>query len=252
MAYKIRPGDTLSGIASRFKTSVSALAQANGIKNPNLIYAGRTLQIPGQSDGFTPAKPSSGGGGGTYTVRRGNTLGAIAGRHGTSVSALASANGIRNPNLIHVGQTLRIPGRSGTAPTAPTAPTGNNSTKTGPMAQRLANAARSMAQSMNTYGWCAKGVNRAMAAAGLYTSPLPSAYMYAARLAGDPRYREIRVPDSQLRSLPAGAVIVSAAYNSPGNPHGHIEVSLGNGMGASDHISPIATHGTQRVFIPVG
>lgn len=56
--YKIRSGDTLSGIAARYKTSVSALARANGIKNVNLIYAGRSLRIPGSSDSFTPAKPT--------------------------------------------------------------------------------------------------------------------------------------------------------------------------------------------------
>ncbi|MBL8934893.1 MAG: LysM peptidoglycan-binding domain-containing protein [Archangium sp.] len=56
--YKIRSGDTLSGIAARYKTSVSALARANGIKNVNLIYAGRSLRIPGSTDSFTPAKPT--------------------------------------------------------------------------------------------------------------------------------------------------------------------------------------------------
>lgn len=47
--YKVKKGDTLSGIASRYGTTVSALAKANNIKNPNLIYAGNTLTIPGSS-----------------------------------------------------------------------------------------------------------------------------------------------------------------------------------------------------------
>lgn len=60
---RIRWGDTLSGIASRYGTSVSALMKANPqIKNPNLIYAGRSLTIPGSSDSFSAAtKPSSSG-----------------------------------------------------------------------------------------------------------------------------------------------------------------------------------------------
>ncbi len=57
--YKIRSGDTLSGIAARYKTTVGALARANGIKNVNLIYAGSSLRIPGATDSFTPAKPTT-------------------------------------------------------------------------------------------------------------------------------------------------------------------------------------------------
>ncbi len=51
---------------------------------------------------------------GRYTVRRGDTLSSIASSNGTTVQALASANGIRNPNVILIGQTLTLPG----APTA--------------------------------------------------------------------------------------------------------------------------------------
>lgn len=64
MNYTIRRGDTLSALAARFNTSVSALARANGIRNVNLIYAGANLKV----DSFQPAnkpapasKPSSGG-----------------------------------------------------------------------------------------------------------------------------------------------------------------------------------------------
>src|SRR5262245_10328698 len=53
--YLIKPGDTLWALSRRFNTTVAALAQANHIANPNLIYAGRTLQIPGSSDTFEPA-----------------------------------------------------------------------------------------------------------------------------------------------------------------------------------------------------
>lgn len=58
--YTIRSGDTLSGIAARYHTSVGALAKLNGIKNVNLIYAGRALRLPGHGtkDTFTPSKPN--------------------------------------------------------------------------------------------------------------------------------------------------------------------------------------------------
>jgi predicted chitinase len=56
-AYLIRRGDTLSALASRFHTSVQALAAANGIKNVNLIYAGARLRLV---DSFEagPRRPS--------------------------------------------------------------------------------------------------------------------------------------------------------------------------------------------------
>ncbi len=58
-AYRIRTGDTLSGIAHRYGTSVSSLMKANpSISNPNLIYAGRTLNVPGSRDEFRPSAPS--------------------------------------------------------------------------------------------------------------------------------------------------------------------------------------------------
>lgn len=44
----------------------------------------------------------------TYTVRSGDTLSSIAAKFGTSYQTLASLNGISNPNLIYVGQTLRV------------------------------------------------------------------------------------------------------------------------------------------------
>src|SRR5688572_30756849 len=55
--YLIRPGDTLWALSRRFNTTIDALVRANRIENPNLIYAGRTLQIPGSSDTFEPGPP---------------------------------------------------------------------------------------------------------------------------------------------------------------------------------------------------
>lgn len=59
MSYQIRSGDTLGALSRRYNTSVSALMKANPqIKNADLIYAGASLNIPGRSDSFEPAKPS--------------------------------------------------------------------------------------------------------------------------------------------------------------------------------------------------
>ena len=55
------------------------------------------------------------GTGGVYTVQRGDTLGAIARRNGSTVRQLASANNIRSPYRLSVGQQIKIPGAPATA-----------------------------------------------------------------------------------------------------------------------------------------
>jgi LysM repeat protein len=114
----VAPGDTLSAIAARSGTSVAALAGANGISDPNRIRAGMRLVLPGAGAGSAP-KAS---GGTRHRVRSGETLGAIAARYGTSVSALAALNGIRNPNAIVAGSVLSVPGAL--PPAAGAAPVG--------------------------------------------------------------------------------------------------------------------------------
>lgn len=96
--YRVRMGNTLSGIAAEFRTTVSRLAVLNGITDPNLIYAGEQLQIPGDSDFGME----------TFTVRAGDTLSQIAETYGVSVSRLADLNGIADPNLIYPGEVIRL------------------------------------------------------------------------------------------------------------------------------------------------
>ncbi|MCC5866808.1 MAG: LysM peptidoglycan-binding domain-containing protein [Wenzhouxiangella sp.] len=124
-SYTVQSGDTLSGIASRHGLPTQALINANPqFLNPNQIYPGDTVNIPGNAgaNGDTSSGAPSGG---TYTVRAGDTLGAIASRHGVSLQALLQSNpGISNPNIIHPGQTLQLPaGASSPAPS--TGPSGN-------------------------------------------------------------------------------------------------------------------------------
>jgi LysM repeat protein len=117
--YVIQRGDTLGRIAARFNTTTATLAQLNGITNPNTIYAGQRLIIPvaGQDGSVgvpqpppaptaapsAPAEPK------TYVVQPGDTLFKIAVRNHVTVAAIAQANGIRNTNLVYVGQRLIIP-----------------------------------------------------------------------------------------------------------------------------------------------
>lgn len=58
-----------------------------------------------------PAKPEQPATGETvYTVQKGDTLSKIAAKYGTTYQKLASYNGIANPNIINVGQKIKIPG----------------------------------------------------------------------------------------------------------------------------------------------
>ncbi|MBW4439187.1 MAG: LysM peptidoglycan-binding domain-containing protein [Pleurocapsa minor GSE-CHR-MK-17-07R] len=123
--YVVQRGDFLSAIARRFNVTTTAIITRNSIANPNLIYPGQQLIIPGGTGAPPPtAVPPTGvpptappGGTTTYRVAPGDTLARIAARFGTTTSAIAAANGISNPNLIYVGQLLTIPSGSGPVPT---------------------------------------------------------------------------------------------------------------------------------------
>lgn len=113
--YTVKNGDTLSAIASRYGMTVNALVTLNGIKNANLIYPGQVLRVADSGQGSTVSqKATTTTTTGSYTVRYGDTLSAIASRYGTSTSALASLNGISNPNRIYPGQVLKLSGGSST------------------------------------------------------------------------------------------------------------------------------------------
>ncbi len=114
--YVVQPGDTLRRIALRFNTTVSALAQLNGITNVNYIQVGQRLTVPGSAPAPTPVPPTSAPGptatpaqARTYRVQPGDTLYRIALRFGVSMRGLQQANGITDPNRIFWGQVLTIP-----------------------------------------------------------------------------------------------------------------------------------------------
>ncbi|MFO7537563.1 MAG: LysM peptidoglycan-binding domain-containing protein [Chloroflexota bacterium] len=122
LTYRVQLGDTLTGIARRFSTTVQAIVQLNNIPNPNLIYVGQELEIPETGQPPPPPAPTPTpppGGQTTYVVQPGDTLSRIAGRFGTTVALLAQVNNISNPNLIYVGQILIVPG-TGQPPPVPT------------------------------------------------------------------------------------------------------------------------------------
>ena len=108
--YTVVTGDTLGGIASKYGVTVSDLKTVNGLTN-NELWVGMKLEIPGKGTQLqaettpnpAPAIRKE------YRVKRGDTLGVIAKRHGVKVTDLKKENNLRT-STIRVGQTLRIPG----------------------------------------------------------------------------------------------------------------------------------------------
>jgi LysM repeat protein len=93
--YTVHSGDYLYLIGQEYRLSWQAMAAANGINYPYLIYPGQTLKLPSGSTW-------------SYTVQSGDTLYQIGQRYGVSWGQIAQQNGIASPYLIYPGQTLRI------------------------------------------------------------------------------------------------------------------------------------------------
>lgn len=99
ITYVIQPGDTLSGIAQKYGTTVNTLTKLNNISEPDKIYAGNTIRVPENQSSSSPVY---------YTIRPGDTLSEIARKYGTTVNALARLNGISDPDKIYAGTRIRI------------------------------------------------------------------------------------------------------------------------------------------------
>jgi spore germination protein YaaH len=108
--YTVRSGDTLSSIGLAAGVSPWSIAQANGLANPNYIYCGQQLWIPGGPVQYPPYQGPGGYGCGYWrAVYFGDTLYSIAWSAGVSSYAIAMANGLGNTNVIYAGSSLWIP-----------------------------------------------------------------------------------------------------------------------------------------------
>ena len=101
--YTVQSGDTLGGIGQKYGIDYHEIASANGISNPNLIYAGQVLVIPGANAPAPNPTP-----GRTYTVSSGDSLSAIGASQGVDWHSIASMNGIGAPYTIYPGQVLKL------------------------------------------------------------------------------------------------------------------------------------------------
>ena len=116
--HKVKKGQTLSAIAISYDTTVKAIMKTNGIKNAQKIRAGQVLKIPG---GYVSLAKNSSKKSSTksasqrhqnHQVKKGETLITIAKKYKTSVKAITSINGIKDPRKMKAGQILEIPAQS--------------------------------------------------------------------------------------------------------------------------------------------
>ncbi len=108
--HRVRNGDTVSQIATRYRVSVASLVQLNGLRSRNFIRAGQILRLPG-SEGTVPMTLAQLNGeqpGETYIVRPGDSIDIISRRLGVAEDLLLARNRIVDRNLIYAGQELRI------------------------------------------------------------------------------------------------------------------------------------------------
>ncbi|MFE4197310.1 LysM peptidoglycan-binding domain-containing protein [Paenarthrobacter sp. NPDC056912] len=124
--YTIVRGDTISAVARRFNLDTSALLQLNKLTATTLIYPGQSIKLTGTAPAtpaqpIAPPAPSTAGNATIYTVVSGDTLGAIAAKHGVPLSSIFSWNGLNGSSIIYPGQKIKVSG--GSAPTAPATPT---------------------------------------------------------------------------------------------------------------------------------
>jgi membrane-bound lytic murein transglycosylase D len=110
--HEVRPGETLAAIAARYRVKVDEIAAVNDLESRE-TRPGQRLTIPlpqRQEPVRRPAVQSGRGLGPHYTVRRGDTLGAIARRHGVTIAQLQQWNGLRTTRL-SIGQVLAVSSR---------------------------------------------------------------------------------------------------------------------------------------------
>jgi membrane-bound lytic murein transglycosylase D len=101
LEHKVRSGESLSGIASRYNVSVGDLVAMNGLRSRHLIRSGQVLRLPIKGQQISKGTEN-------YTVRRGDTISEIATRTGVSESSLMAMNNLKSKNRIYVGQKLKL------------------------------------------------------------------------------------------------------------------------------------------------
>ncbi|UUC15355.1 LysM peptidoglycan-binding domain-containing protein [Limosilactobacillus fermentum] len=151
--YTVKSGDTLSSIASSHNTTTAALTSLNSLANPNLIYVGQVLKLANTttaSTSSTSSAASTSSSAMTYTVKSGDTLSSIASSYNTTTSTLTSLNNLSNPNLIYVGQVLKVAGSSTSVSTSTSSSSASQAMTSGTYTVKAGDTLSSIASSYNT------------------------------------------------------------------------------------------------------
>jgi LysM repeat protein len=127
--YTIARGDTISAVAGRYGLDTYAVLKLNNLQANTIIYPGQKIKLTG-STAAAPAssKPAASASvtsaqASVYVVKPGDTLSAIAARHGVGLSEVFKWNGLGMGSIIYPGQKVKVSGGSSTpAPSAPAAP----------------------------------------------------------------------------------------------------------------------------------
>ncbi len=107
--HVVRSGDTLGGIAARYRVSLSTLYLLNRISPTAYIQPGQRIKLPAAA-ARARAKAATRVAVTTTTVRvrSGDTISAIALRHGVSQASLLKSNGLSLRSILQIGQTLKV------------------------------------------------------------------------------------------------------------------------------------------------
>ncbi|MBT2537611.1 lytic transglycosylase domain-containing protein [Arthrobacter sp. ISL-69] len=122
--YTIARGDTISSIAGRYGLDTYAVLKLNNLQPNSVIYPGQKIKLTGSAAApstpaakpAAPAAATASTGGSVYTVKSGDTLGAIAARHGVKLSEVLSWNGLNVSSIIYPGQKVKIGSGQSAAP----------------------------------------------------------------------------------------------------------------------------------------
>jgi membrane-bound lytic murein transglycosylase D len=109
VTHRIRRGESLSQIASKYGSSVRAIVLANNIRHKHRIRAGKKIKIPLRSSSLRTyaAKPPELLPDGKYRIQKGDSLWLIAKKFKTDTKTLMRLNNLKTTRL-YVGQTLKI------------------------------------------------------------------------------------------------------------------------------------------------
>jgi len=212
--YKVKAGDTLTGIASKYGVSMMTLWWANNLKSKDDLHLGQTLTIP----------PVTGL---VLTVQASDTLAGLAARYKVDEQEILDANQLEDPNLV-VGQVLAIPGAMGKAVPVPKPEVYSSS---GSSAIPSGSSRAPAMYSGGALTWPVSG-------GGNYVSQYFRSGHYGLDIAAD--------YGSSVRSGASGTVIFAGWKNNGGGYQ--VWIAHGSGLYTTyNHMSGVSVGGGQRV-----